>query len=67
MLPAGDIIAQMQPAPQPSYWDGFARSFSMLGSPLSPTAEDVGFMQRAIAAAQGVEPLEALLLGDGRR
>src|SRR6185369_4430429 len=56
----------MQPARQGSYWDGFARSLAMLGPPLRPSAEDIEFMQAAIAAtaaAQGAEPVQALMLG----
>jgi hypothetical protein len=58
----------MQPVPvtEGSYWDGFARAFAMLGSPLRPSPEDIRFMQEAVetlAAADGAEPLHALLLG----
>jgi hypothetical protein len=58
----------MQPSPelQGSYWDGFAGSFAALGPPLRPSAEEIGFMQEAIAdspAAQRADPLRALLLG----
>ena len=46
---------------QPSYWDGFAQAFHSLGSPLTPSPDDVGFAERTIGAL--TEAPRVLILG----
>jgi SAM-dependent methyltransferase len=49
-----------------TYWDGLARAYAALGSPLRPTREEIETMERAVAAyaaGEGDRRLQGLMLG----